>query len=282
MPFSAFDQAPPYCLPNTRTLAVRSRAGADYVVSVAWPAGEPPAEGWPTAWLLGGDAFAMTAEVMRYRTGGGTADSLTPGVLVAVGYPGATRRGFDYTPSSPPKAPPGVQGGGPAFLSFLLDELRPSLAAQLPLDPARHSVIGHSLGGLFALYTLFTQPLAFSQYVAASASVWWNDGWLAQAAENYVPALDGAPARRVFMSAAEYEQAMSPHELVQNPPDLEIQRSQRQNRAMVDRNRALAERLSQIPGLDVHFHYFPGETHRTVVPPSMLAGACFVFDPAPR
>ena len=44
----------------------------------------------------------------------------------------------------------------------------------MPVDSTNQGLFGHSLGGLFTLYTLFEHPAAFRTYVVASPSILFN------------------------------------------------------------------------------------------------------------
>jgi len=59
-------------------------------------------------------------------------------------------------------------GGAPLFRDFLVDVLRPQLAADYRMDPDEHALVGSSGGAMFGLYVLFTRPDGFSKYVLAS------------------------------------------------------------------------------------------------------------------
>ncbi len=44
---------------------------------------------------------------------------------------------------------------------------------------APHNIIvGHSFGGLFALYSLLEEPGLFQSYVSIDPSIWWHNQWL--------------------------------------------------------------------------------------------------------
>lgn len=43
--------------------------------------------------------------------------------------------------------------------------------------------MGHSLGGLFAIYTLVKQPGLFDGFIAISPSLWWDEEGLVDEAE---------------------------------------------------------------------------------------------------
>ena len=50
-----------------------------------------------------------------------------------------------------------------------------ALSAQgAPLNLARATLFGHSLGGLFVLETLRADPTLFARWVAVSPSLWWS------------------------------------------------------------------------------------------------------------
>lgn len=80
------------------------------------------------------------------------------------------------TPALPHRAP--FSGGGPAFLRELESELLVTLARRYPIRcGARHtSVMGYSLGGLFALWALCSSR-AFGAAISLSGSLWYA-GWV--------------------------------------------------------------------------------------------------------
>jgi predicted alpha/beta superfamily hydrolase len=62
-------------------------------------------------------------------------------------------------------------GGYEGFMAFLRDDLLPALAEHYPIDlKARHTLIGHSSGGYFALRALYDPKSPFSRYVIGSAA----------------------------------------------------------------------------------------------------------------
>lgn len=69
---------------------------------------------------------------------------------------------------------------GPAFYRFLTEELVPHMEANYMIDTNQRVLIGHSLGGFFALYSLFDDPTApyFQKRIVASASIGLGDNEL--------------------------------------------------------------------------------------------------------
>jgi pimeloyl-ACP methyl ester carboxylesterase len=103
-----------------------------------------------------------------------------------------TDRQRDMTPTKPTAgfggAPwTGSAGGADKFLSFIADELLPTVDRNYRTRPYR-VLIGHSLGGLFAVYTLMNRPEVFNGYLIISPSLWWDDQALVKAAQPFFAA----------------------------------------------------------------------------------------------
>jgi hypothetical protein len=81
-------------------------------------------------------------------------------------------RARDYTPTNEARLP--QSGGADKFLSFMKNELFPFVETNYNADNKNRTLMGCSLGGLFTLYTLLTQPELFSGYAAASPAVGWD------------------------------------------------------------------------------------------------------------
>ncbi|MFT3719533.1 alpha/beta hydrolase [Pseudorhodoferax sp.] len=178
-------------LAGTREFGLRSAAGRDYRILVARPPGEAPPQGYGVLLVLDGNAyFGVAAQAMRMLARfpgiGAAAGPPAPLLVVGVGDPGdaeldGARRTWDFLPV-PREGPAHAQraqlgaepGGADAFLDFLVQTLRPALAARYPLRPDGHTLAGHSLGGYFALHALARSPLAFQRYAAISPSLWWD------------------------------------------------------------------------------------------------------------
>ena len=74
-------------------------------------------------------------------------------------------------------------GNATAFALFLENELKPAIQNEYrTLD--YNILIGHSMGGLFAINTLLKTPSFFDAYLAISPSLWFNDKLLVQEADS--------------------------------------------------------------------------------------------------
>jgi predicted alpha/beta superfamily hydrolase len=81
-------------------------------------------------------------------------------------------RNHDFLPDSSQNAPTG--GGAANFLNFFNNELIPYINTQYKTDSFK-VLIGHSYGGLFAMYSLLKDPDLFDAYIAIDPSFWYKD-----------------------------------------------------------------------------------------------------------
>jgi predicted alpha/beta superfamily hydrolase len=99
--------------------------------------------------------------------------------VIVVGVEGVDRRHDLTSPSSVAadlKVAP-TSGGAAAYRKFLVEELKPWVAARYRTN-GRTALMGESLAGLFTLETLLKAPESFDDYVIVSPSLWWNGGAL--------------------------------------------------------------------------------------------------------
>lgn len=166
---------PPVTIPNTEVRSLHSSAtGRDYDVYMYLPArlNRASSQRYPVLYLLDGQwDFKLLASIQ----GGLFYDKVVPDVIVVgITYSGKTAnydslRALDYTPVASSSNP----GSGQAakFLSFLKTELMPFVESSYPIDSSRRALMGASLGGLFTLYAMFTEPSLFAGYAAGSPAV---------------------------------------------------------------------------------------------------------------
>jgi len=166
---------PAVTIPNTEVRSLHSvTTGRDYELYVYLPTGPSrDASGrHPVLYLLDGQwDFKLLTSIQ----GGLLYDKYVPDVIVVgITYPGAkanydSLRAVDYTPVASQSNP--GSGDGAKFLAFLKRELIPFVEKNYAADPSRRALMGSSLGGLFTLYAMFTEPRLFAGYGAASPAV---------------------------------------------------------------------------------------------------------------
>lgn len=238
------------------------------------PDGPAPKAGWPALWLLDGNAVIGTAvDAMRAQAMWPTGTNLGWGALVAVGYPvdgpyDSFRRSWDLGPPPgavyPPFWPgtPEVKtGGGAEMARFLLQDAREFLADHVALDLSNQSLFGHSFGGLFALWLLFTQPLAFRNWIAASPAITWENSFLLNHLAGFVPP---SPLPRVHLSAGEWEGAqLAPFQT--RGPEVAERLAEKARIRTVAAMQDMAADL-QRRGLTTACEIYANETHMSVLP----------------
>jgi len=159
-------------LTGTDVITVESTSvGDSFTIYVRLPpeAVAEPERTFPVIYTLDGDhTFPLVASVTTQL---GWTGSVPPVILVGIGYgtldlENGNHRSRDLSPQ--PFAGRPDSGGGPAFHSFLIKELFPLLESSYPIDSESRYLFGHSLGGLFALYTYAKSPEHFKGIVAGS------------------------------------------------------------------------------------------------------------------
>lgn len=104
-----------------------------------------------------------------------------------------TLRAMDYTPVNTNN----VVGSGdaPKFLAFLKDTVIPFVESNYQVRPTERVLMGHSYGGLFTLYALFTDPSLFNGYVSGSPVTVYGDNFSFKQEEAYFEQHKDLPTR---------------------------------------------------------------------------------------
>lgn len=283
--------ATPAVLPASVRIDLASKiSGRTYRVYVAKPFTPAPAGGFPVITVLDGDStFATAASQVILRTLSGQSGA----IVVGVAYPDLLRtmtlRQRDLTPSPPtpgsgdPSASkdPASYGGADLFERFLTEELRPLIADHYRTDPKNQTLVGYSLGGLFALHVLFRHPDAYRTFVAGSPSIWWRDREVLQDEAAFAAKVrSGAVAPRVLITSDGWEQSAQGFDVPAGPQRDAMLKGIAEAR-MVDNARELADRLKALPGAPgytVSYALFADETHNSGIPASTSRAVAFALD----
>ncbi|HWE99106.1 MAG TPA: alpha/beta hydrolase-fold protein [Caulobacteraceae bacterium] len=173
--------------------------------------------------------------------------------MIVVGIEGVDRRHDLTEPSAYPEdaklAPTG--GGAAAYRRFLVDEVKPWVAAHYAIS-GRSALIGESFGGLFVLDTLLREPAAFDDFIAISPSLWWDGGNLSRDAGPALRGLAGA-GKRLWLAFEPSPQSPT-HD----------------SAAEAEANARLVAALSkaEVTGFSWTIRSMPGETHATILHPA--------------
>ena len=152
-----------------------------------------------------------------------------------------------------------VFGQGPTFQRWLLDEALPAMRARYPIDPAQQTLIGHSLSGLFGLYTLLTRPQSFSRWLLASPSSWWDNKMIFE--------LEASSASEALRASGQVFLSVGSEEMLIG----EI--------PMLANTQALYERLAlrQRAGFDTTLAILEGEMHHSTIPAAVSRGLRWLY-----
>lgn len=154
-------------------------------------------------------------------------------------------------------------GGADAFLDFLTGELRPWVESNYAVTDDS-TLIGDSMGGFFATYTLLHRPSSFRRYVIGSPWLTWNRPVSTAYEAQYAEAHDDLDAT-VFLCAGADEEVLPP---LMPPPT--VQQFRGADTAELTRQLAAGLESRNYPNLRLTTRIFPEETHFTI--PQLLLG----------
>lgn len=263
------ENPPAVTIPASHQHDLRSGTdGREYRLFVAVPPGYDPAgsERYAVTYVLDGNVvfpFAVVAQRM-FRL----FDEVPDLIVVGIGYPvrffpeTIPSRWRDLTPVRNEKLDAeqserlGVElrsGGGKEFLRLLREEVIPFVDDHYRTTGDR-ALWGHSLGGSFALYTLFESPELFQRYGISSPSLPVSGEVVFEREAAYAEQNGSLPAR-VFITVGSEEHNISPA-----------------TARLVD---TLRERAYD--GLTLGSHVFQEESHVSVFPAAFSRGMRFLY-----
>ena len=148
-------------------------------------------------------------------------------------------------------------GGANRLLEFLAQTLIPYVDSHYRTQP-RRTLIGYSLSGLFALYSLFQTRSVFHYCLAIDPSLWWHGRYFLDYAQRELAALNGR-------TLDEYD-AVSLFLCAGNTPEAAAFQ-------LHENAQTLHERLETTPKFcHSHCHYFPESDHTSIVVPALYEG----------
>ena len=272
-------------IPDTEVHAIHSsHVKDDFELWIAHPqAGFMPMQEEPLRVLYVLDAnlfFGIAVEMTRimHKLYG----ELPPLLVVGIAYP--TDNGFlqgalrtrDFTPSDDagmaamassfpqmpdiPKVEPAM-GGADAFLQFMQTEVKPFIETKFDVAKQDDIIFGSSLGGLLVTHTLLESPEAFSNYIAVSPALWWNNGEIFEKKRT-----DVEDYPNVFFAAGSLEES----------PDIPGVAAFK----LVSNARKMAANVEETYPKQIFFQEIEGETHTSVVPVALTRGLRQLLRPA--
>lgn len=307
-------------IPNTRRLDfVSTINGHRYSISVAIPFEPVPAGGYGVLYVLDGYSyFGSATEAVRAN-----APSV---VVVGIGYPDdpaylldvleqrgpipaflralspsqsapVLERAFDLSlpasneelgaqswPGLPKKS--GNAGGLDDFLKIIETEVKPRVAALVPVNAEKSALFGHSLAGMAVIHALFVEPNAFRTFISVSASIWWNNRQVLADEGRFAAAVrSGRAEPRVFVAMGS-EEDFPPNFPRQWEIDPNTAKAFYRKARMVKNGAELVTRLKALhgrPGYVVeNYAIFGGQDHQQVPWSALACGIPFAFSAASK
>ncbi len=200
---------PPHVIAGSELRVLPPTAdGRRYQLHVHLPASfaREPQRRWPVLYVT--DAYwDFPTVVVSYNNQ--VYDRVLPEfIVVGLGYAGENPdferlRQWELSPV-PLTADAAASGHAERFLATIEREIIPFMEREYRAHPSQRMLAGSSLGGLFALYAMYTKPTLFQGYVAASPAVVAGRDWILQRAREVARAGTRIDAR-LYVTGAEYE-----------------------------------------------------------------------------
>jgi len=144
-------------------------------------------------------------------------------------------------------------GSSAKFMDFIEKELQPFIQKKYKTNTTK-TIIGQSLGGLFATEVLLKKPYLFDNYMIVSPSLWWDN-------ESLLTVAPGLLAKQPNNKANVYISLGF------------------EGKQMADDVNHLVEILEKAgkSNLHIYFHALPNETHLTILHNSIYQGFEILF-----
>ncbi len=252
--------APPVAISDTEQRTIRSeKIGRPYDLFISLPENySTTKQSYPVLYVLDGWHFPLMAFLQENNI---YSKRMAPVIIVNIAQSPASDamnlRAADFSPTPIPQYLGGGGGGAAMFLDFLEHELIPFIDHTYRTNPADRGLLGHSMGGKFALYALEQRPGLFQRIVAASPALFPDDSLTGEDARHALRALPASV--RLDLS-------------VGSDDELGFAKS----------TTAFAHVLDELKpkGLDYRFTVYPGENHNSVRLVSFPACLYWVYRPA--
>lgn len=187
-----------------------------------WPFNNTPAT-WPVVYVLDGNWYSgMVTDMIRPMAWCG---STTDAMVVGIGYPEGddpieafrisfTRRNADLTPVRDEAEEKSMEqrhkrpvpsGDAGNFHQFIKHELIPMIEQDYRADPSKRILVGHSYGGLFALFGMFETPDLFSTLIVGSPTLTYGNRYTFQREEAFAKEHQPVPTQ-MYLFVGEYEE----------------------------------------------------------------------------
>jgi len=229
-------------------------------------------EKYPVVYILDGEVFLPTvSDVQNYYSGGFTPE------MVLIGISNSNNRMRDLT-TSKIKTMYGMpfndeNGEAANFIKFIETELIPFVEKKYPVTNFR-TLIGHSYGGLFTIYTLIHHPQLFSNYLAIDPSLDWDDQKLINESQEILSS-QNYKRKSLFMSLSGQLHNQNPQVTIDN-----VMQDTSDITLFARSNITFSNIVKQSKENELAFEwkFYPKDIHGTIPFPSIMDGLIFDFE----
>ena len=227
---------------------------------------------YPVVYILDGEMFLPTVyDVQNYYSGGFTPE------MVLIGISNNKNRIRDLTTSTITTKygmPFNEENGGAEnFSQFIEKELIPYIEDNYAVSNFR-TLIGHSYGGLFTIYTLLKHPHLFANYLAIDPSLDWDGQKLLNESQKILSS-QKYEGKSLFMSLSGQlhmqDSKITIDNVMQDTTDFTL--FARSNIAFSN-----LVRQNTKNGLSFDWRFYPNDIHGTIPFPSIRDGLISLFE----
>lgn len=182
-----------------------------------------------------------------------------------------TDRTRDFTPTNVPFQrghESETSGGASNFMKFINEELKPFINNKYPTE-SNNTIIGHSTGGLFVLYSFLHHENSFDNYLAIDPSLWWDKEHLVKIAQDQLNKGDFKDKSLYIAVANSLGKEMDTVKVRKDKtvPTEQIRANLKFHDLLVKNNKKL----------DFTWEYFEKEDHGSIVVPAQYNGLRSIF-----
>lgn len=203
-------------------------------------------------------SFPIVSGAMRFPMNNGV---MQHAIIVALSYEkgsvGSNSRIRDFTPTVA-KSWKQETGNAKGHMAFLRDTVMPFIEKSYRASKTDTTFVGNSLGGLFGVYVLLTEPDLFSNYILGSPSVWFDDNAILNMSFS-----KPQTKIKVYLSVGEYETPAfgEGQDMVAGAVQL--------------RDKIAAYRSEE--DIEINFSIVSGASHATAFPTTAIQGLDWVY-----
>jgi len=168
-----------FVLDNTHIIALHSKeTGRDHelIVSMPYSYDSKPDKRYPVLYFL--DAY-WDVPLLSATYGALYYDQLIPEfIMVGLSYPDEHNYGQERQIDFSPRTQDNRQGASEQFYAFLTQQVIPRIDKQYRTIPGERALAGSSLGGLFALTSMYKPVGFFNRYLAISPCIYGYEEYI--------------------------------------------------------------------------------------------------------